>query len=620
MKKPNILFVTAEDMCPNIGCYGDEDAKTPNLDKFAEEAVRFTNVYSVHPCCSPSRSCLATGIYPTRLGTFQHRGVVSLEPEDVRTVTSLLRDDGYYTFNGLGCEGGRSKQDYNFRPKDKQWDKWNSQEWEWRNREEGQPFFGQVNLPQTHQSQYGLRKPMTGTYEIHHPHDLTIPDYHPDVPGVREIWCEYHERITLMDEYFGKLMKQLEEEKLHEDTIVIFLGDNGMGIPAGKVWTWEQGLHVPMMIRVPEQFKHVIKSNQVDVNDDMVSFLDFAPTVLSWCGLEAPRKMQGIKFLNEESREEIYAARDLHEAANEDFSRVVRTKDYHYIRNFMPHIGWEAMPYSWSCAPYMLDDWYQEAKKGNLEPTNRTSCFFIDKKPQEELYDVKKDPNQLTNLALDPEFECVLKDMRKKCEDWIVENGDLGFLSQTEMYTRSEEIRTYNLALSKTKNPVKEMLAAANIANEQDIKNIDKVKDILNHPDDAVKRWGAIALVSFNKQTEESLNLIKDCLRFESLDVKRICAEYLLNQSYNEEAFHIFKEQLVHENGFVRYHTLIALTRIGDKANVFEDYLDKAIEPCRNRDWGSGDPIPGLVHIVRDNYLPNDNKIQKVFPVLSRYF
>lgn len=620
MEKPNILFVTAEDMCPNLGCYGDDNAMTPNLDKFSNESIRFTNVFSVHPCCSPSRSCLATGIYPTRLGTFQHRGVVSLEPEDVRTLTSLLKDDGYYTFNGLGCEGGRAKQDYNFRPQDNPWDIWNSQEWEWQNRNENQPFFGQVNFMQTHQSQYGLRQPGTGEYTLYHPNDLTIPDYHPDVPAVREIWCEYYERISLMDEYFGKLMMKLEEDNLHEDTIVIFLGDNGMGIPSGKVWTWEQGLHVPLMIRVPDKYKHLIKSSQVAVNDDLVSFLDFAPTVLSWCGIEAPDKMQGITFLQEETRNEIYAARDLHEAANEDFSRVVRTKDYHYIRNYMPHIGWEAMPYTWGQAPFMMEEWYSEALKGTLDIENRTSCFFIDEKPFEELYDIHRDPMQMHNLSHLEEYEDILKEMRRKCEDWIIDNCDLGFLSQTEMYKRSQDIRTYNLALDSSLNPIKEMLEVANIANERDIKNLTKLKKHITHSDSAVQRWVAIALVSFRKQSQESLEMIYKLLNNESLDVKRICAEYILSREYDDKAFHILKNQLTHENGFVRYHALLSLTRLGDRAVIFDKYLDSAIEPCVNRDWGSGDPIPQLVHLVRENYFKSNQQRYKVIPVMHRYF
>ena len=149
--RPNLLWITAEDICPNLGCYGDPDAVTPRLDRFAGEALRFTRAYSIHPCCSPSRSALVTGIYPTRLGTFQHRGKVNVPAGLARCFPALLRAAGYYTFNG--SHGASAKLDYNFQPLDQPWDKVGSKEIEWRARRPGQPFFGQLNLACTNQSQ-----------------------------------------------------------------------------------------------------------------------------------------------------------------------------------------------------------------------------------------------------------------------------------------------------------------------------------------------------------------------------------------------------------------------------------------------------------------------------------
>lgn len=269
--RPNILWITAEDICPNLGCYGDPDAVTPHLDRFAAEGVRFRHCFSVHPCCSPSRSALATGVYPTRLGTFQHRGKMWVNPELVKCFPSLLRAAGYYTFNG--SRGGTAKLDYNFEPKDKPWDKVGSQEVEWRQRAAGQPFFGQINLACTHQSQYGRRPPggepaasakrqpdppaakakvaRPAAERVHHPGKVRVPSYHPDTPAVREIWAEYHDRITQMDGQFGTLLEMLADDGLADDTIVVFFGDNGHGIPGGKVWLWN-GPHVPLIIRFPK--------------------------------------------------------------------------------------------------------------------------------------------------------------------------------------------------------------------------------------------------------------------------------------------------------------------------------------------------------------------------------
>jgi len=156
-------------------------------------------------------------------------------------MTSILRENGYYTFNGM--QGGAYKTDYNFEPQDAPWNSTQSKEIEWRERAPRQPFFGQVNLFRTHQSQYGRRR--VGEPDPHRTHDpatIQLPPYHPDTPAVREIWAEYHDRMTEMDEQFSHILQLLKNDGLDEDTIVIFLGDNGMGIPAGKIWIWEQGL------------------------------------------------------------------------------------------------------------------------------------------------------------------------------------------------------------------------------------------------------------------------------------------------------------------------------------------------------------------------------------------
>ena len=610
MNRPNILFITAEDMCPHLGCYQDPNAKTPHIDQFAKTSTIYTNMYSVHPCCSPSRSSLMTGIYPTRLGTMQHRGTVSLNPEDVRTLSSILREHGYYTFNGFGCEGGSAKEDYNFKPKDNPWDAYNTKEWEWHNREENQPFFGQVNFFQTHQSQYGLREPFTGTYDIHHPNELILPSYHPDLPAVREIWCEYYERIHLMDHYFGKLIAQLKKDQLDTTTIVIFLGDNGMGIPGGKVWTWEQGLHVPFIVHFPEAFQHLNPNKRI--SNQMVSFIDFAPTILSWCNINQEAKMQGQPLSNKTQRDYIFAARDLHEDSDHDFTRVVRNKDFHYIRNFMPHIGWEAMPYSWSRAPHMLHEMYQAAKDGKLDTTNRQSCFFTNEKLVEELYDVKNDPAQINNLALDPNYQEILNTMRTECYNWIINNHDLGFLSQKELYQRSKEIRTYNMASNPKLNPIKTMLEAANIANERNIKNLPKIKTYLKDEDEAIRRWGVIGLTTLREQSEETQSLIIHSLSDTSSDVRRIAAEKLLSNQFHQDAFTEIIHQLKDTNGIVRYHALLSISRLYHMLDKFLPYLENATSPCENRNWGSYDNVEAMVSIIKDMY--HNTKIHKVEP------
>jgi len=603
-KRPNILWITAEDICPNLGCYGDPDAVTPNLDKFASQGMRFANVFSVHPCCSPSRSCLATGIYSTRLGTFQHRGKVWVSAQLVHCFPALLREAGYYCFNG--SQGGSAKLDYNFEPKDKPWDKVGSKEIEWRNRPAGRPFFGQINLACTHQSRYGKRKPGASPKNpqgsVHDPAKVHVPPYHPDTPAVREIWAEYHDRITQMDQQFAALLKQLEDDGLANDTIVLFFGDNGHGIPGGKVWLWDQGPHVPLIVRLPKSWEHLAPSRPGATSDRLVSFLDFAPTMLSLAGVDIPAYMQGVAFLGPragEPHQYVFAARDFHDGADFDTSRMVRDQRYHYIRNFMPHLGWDAIQYSWQQAPYLLEEWRQEAEAGKLKADTRQACFFRRTKPVEELYDVEKDPFQMRNLAGDPQHKVVLERMRTSCEQWMVENRDLGLLSQFELYTRSEKDSLFEMGADPKRNPIRRLLDAANLANRRDPAAILRLTALMKDDDAAVRRWGAIGLLGLRDEAALAADALLSALKDASPDVRMTAAEALCGLGRTEAAMPVLIELLTHESRIVRNETLLTLCRLGEPARAALPHLDKALGPGKHSDIWSYDNIPAAVGLAR---------------------
>lgn len=598
--RPNILWITSEDTCPNLGCYGDPDAVTPNLDRFSAESVRFTNVFSVHPCCSPSRSCLVTGVYPTRLGTFQHRAKV-WTPDEIRCFPSLLRQAGYYCFNG--SQGGSAKLDYNFEPNDEPWDKIGSKEVEWRNRKPGQPFFGQINLACTHQSQYGKRAPGSapGKNQLHDPARVHVPPYHPDLPAVREIWAEYHDRITQMDGQFAAILAQLAGDGLAGDTIVFYFGDNGHGIPGGKVWLWDQGPHVPLIVRAPEKWKDLMPEAAGSASDRLVSFLDFAPTVLALAGVEAPDQMQGRPFLGPRAGERAYAfaARDFHDGADFDTSRMVRDRRFHYIRNFMPQQGWDAIQYSWQQAPYMLEQWRQEAASGKLQADTRQACFFRRTKPAEELYDVERDPYQMHNLAADGRHREDLERMRSQCEQWMVENRDLGLLSQYELYTRSEKDSPYEMGRDPKRNPVKHLLEAANTANRCDPAAIPRLVELLGDDDSAVRRWGAIGLLALREKAAPARDALVAALKDPAPDVQMTAAEALCCQGRTGEATAVLIELLGHRSRIIRNETLLALCRIGPAASAALPHLDKALPPCDHSGLWSYDNIADAIRLAR---------------------
>jgi arylsulfatase A-like enzyme len=609
--RPHILWITAEDICPNLGCYGDPDAVTPNLDRFATQGVRFLNCFSVHPCCSPSRSALATGVYPTRLGTFQHRGKMWVKPELVKCFPTLLRAAGYYCFNG--SRGGSAKLDYNFEPKDQPWDKIGSPEIEWRRRGRGQPFFGQINLACTHQSQYGQRppgeEPAAGAKRkppapprVHDPARVRVPPYHPDTPAVREIWSEYHDRITQLDGQFGTLLKMLADDGLADDTIVFFFGDNGHGIPGGKVWLWDQGPHVPLLVRFPKRWAHLAPSPPGSVSQRLVSFLDFAPTVLSLAEVDIPGFMQGTAFFGPkagEPRRYVFASRDFHDGADFDTSRMVRDARFHYVRNFIPHVGWDAIQYSWQKAPHMLQQWRQSAESGKLKPDTRQACFFRRTKPVEELYDARNDPFQMRNLASDPRHQETLQRMRAECERWMVENRDLGLLSQYELYVRSERDSPLETGADPKRNPVRRLLDAANLANQCDAAAIPKLRGLLTADDAAVRRFGALGLLALREKAAPAAEALLAAMRDPSPDVRMTAAEALCGLDRADAAMPVLTGLLSHESRIVRNETLLALCRIGPAARPALPYLDKALAPSRHTGIWSYDNIPDAISLVR---------------------
>ncbi len=235
---PNILWIVAEDINPQLGCYGDTNAITPSIDRFATTALRYTKCWSTAPVCAPARTALITGVYPPSTGGEHMRSMVKM-PEFMRMYPQLLRERGYYCVNN-------AKEDYNVEKPGAVWDA-SSKQAHWKNRKPGQPFFAAFNIELSHEGQIRSR---TGPLQ-HDPSHMHLPAYHPDTPEVRRDWARYYDNITAMDAVVGKHLKELEQAGLAEDTIVFFYGDNGGGMPRSKRWPYNSGLQVPLLIHVP---------------------------------------------------------------------------------------------------------------------------------------------------------------------------------------------------------------------------------------------------------------------------------------------------------------------------------------------------------------------------------
>lgn len=430
-KKPNIVLLTCEDISPNLGCYGDPDAITPNLDKLAKEGARFVRAFSHAPVCAPSRSGLITGQYPTTMGSHHMRSKLTTAPP---MYTEYLRKAGY-TICWPSGPGGIGKTDFNFDPPKG----WADVTEDWTKKPEvlTEPFFAVYNMTVTHESQaratdavYKKNTARLKPEEIRDRAKVKLPPYYPDTPAVRECLGKYHDNITAMDYTAGDVLKVLDDRKLTDNTVVIFFGDHGAGLSRAKRWPYDSGLRVPFIVRWPG----VVRPG---VREALVCFLDIAPTLISIAGGEVPPQMPGRIFLGDKVQSApkfVFAARD---RMDETYDRVrsVRGERYRYVRNFHPELPYfqyinymDEMP--------IMKDWRKLAFDGKLNDTQK--LFWSRTKPKEELYDLETDPYEINNIATaeSAEIQKVRKEMSDALDKWIKDTKDLGEVPEKELIKR----------------------------------------------------------------------------------------------------------------------------------------------------------------------------------------
>ncbi|HET9466821.1 MAG TPA: sulfatase-like hydrolase/transferase [Vicinamibacterales bacterium] len=434
--RPNILWISNEDMSPHLGAYGDTLARTPVLDRFARESIRYTHAFTTAPVCAPSRAAIITGMYQTTLGAQHMRTTedrvpelpgpyLAVPPHYVKAFPEYLRAAGYYTSN-------RAKTDYQFGEPFTIWDDLGPKA-HWRNRADtSQPFFSVFNLNVTHESQIFPSSPARkGKGLITDLERVIVPPYYPDTPLVREELARMYDNIADMDTQVGEILKQLESDGLANNTIVFYWSDHGDGVPRAKRSLYDSGLRVPLMIRWPEMSPGIANS----VSSRLVSMVDLAPTVLAMAGVEIPAHLQGRPFIGpkgEPAPEFVFAARDRMDIEY-DMMRSARDRQFLYIRNFAPE-----QPYAghiiYRNQSNIMQEWFrlqaERALKGSAALWMRTS------RPAEELYDTVADPHQIRNLAGDPKHQQTLNRMRIALTDWMTRTNDQGLVNEPEMIQR----------------------------------------------------------------------------------------------------------------------------------------------------------------------------------------
>lgn len=557
--RPNIIWIVAEDISPAFSCYGDPVAQTPNIDRLCAEGIRFENAYSTAPICAPSRSCLISGLYATSMGT-QHLRSETPFSGHLATLPEHLRASGYFTSN-------RNKTDYNFSPEGI-WEHHSGTYAPWRQRTDDRPFFSFINVGPSHEGSVNNEnnyrenvKDLPAEKRID-PATTKVPPYYPDTEASREVWAHYYEMLQVLDTNVGLILDSLEADGLLEETIIFFFGDHGFGMPRYKRWLYHTGMHVPLMVRIPERFKHLQPEAMVEETDQLVSFVDYAPTVLNLAGADIPSTMEGRPFLGPNlspPREYLYGARDRADDMFE-MSRAIRDDRYLYIRHFMPHLPYiqAGFIYSDEKAGFRA---LRAARAAGLNNELQESMWLP--KPVEELYDLQNDPEELHNLARDESLATVKSSLQQQLHQWMIQYRDLGLLPEAEYMIRAGDSTPYDYARHSGAYEVEKILETAEMVGKA---NAGALLPLLDNEDSGVRFWAVVGLINQENQGDEVQTALKDLLEDDSPSVRIQAAEALAYAGDHPEAVEVLGEAVQDDRPWVALQAARSIQLIGDDA------------------------------------------------------
>ena len=547
---PNILWIVSEDNSPLLGAYGDSFATTPHLDKMATEGVLYQNAFATAPVCAPSRSTLITGVYPTSMGTQHMRSTYPI-PALIKFFPRYLREAGYYTSNN-------AKKDYNTIDQPEAWDE-SSNKATYKNRRPGQPFFAIFNLGVSHES--SLHQPVD---RLHHdPEKVPIPPYHPRTPEMKHDWAQYYDKMEMMDAQVGKLLKELEEAGLAENTIVFYYSDHGGVLGRSKRFMYESGLHIPLIIRFPKKYAHLAPGKPNSKSDRIVTFTDFAPTILSLAGIPVPEYMQGNAFLGKQQTAARQYAFGFRGRMDErlDMVRSVRDKKYRYIRNYMPHkIYAQHIEYLWQ-APSMRS-WEAAYRAGGL---NAIQSRFWEPKPVEELYDIEADPHNVHNLASQAQYQKVLVQMREANRQWLRETKDVGFIPEAMMIEIAKTTPLYDYARSGEYN-LERIMETAEMASSRNVQFLKDIMQRLSDKEPPVRYWAAMGCTVLGQKAAPAKDALKRLLSDSEVSVRIAAAEALYHVGEKEKVVSTLKDALKSDNLMARVQALNVLETMNQDA------------------------------------------------------
>ncbi len=509
-QRPNVVWLDCSKHYFEL--FDKHGVETPRLEELAENGLVFERAFSNSPVCSVARTTLITTCYAPRIGTQYHRRNVSVPlPAGVKMFPQLLREAGYYTVNN-------AKKDYNAIEPQGVWDV-NSKKGSWRNRSEDQPFFYKQTLGHSHEGSLHFDRNKFRNFKTVTPQSsVFVAPYHPQTELFRFTNALYRDRIRTVDQQIGRVLDQLEQDGLLEKTFVFFFGDHGGVLPRSKGYLYESGLHIPLVVRIPDKFKHLLDREWEPGTrtKGFVEFVDFGPTVLKLAGVDAPDAIDGRTFLGPgiakrevESRDTTLGYADRFDEKY-DLVRSIRKGRFKYIRNFQPQ-NFDGRNNNYRYQMLAYQQWRKMYQDGTL---NDVQSQFFRKKPAETLYDLEKDPHEVNNLAGEPAHQATLVQMRNSLVESMVALADLGMFP--ESFLAEEGFENPTEFGRQHQDRIAALLEIANLQLISFANAEPKLRAALQSDDPWRRYWALNACTHFGKRAEDLMDLAHSIVQRDS--------------------------------------------------------------------------------------------------------
>lgn len=528
---PNIVWLTTEDNSPQyMKLYNDDGVAMPAIEKLAKDGIVFDNAFSNAPVCSVARSTLITGCYAPRIFTQFHRRTRHVPlPEGVMPFPYYLKKAGYYTTNN-------SKEDYNFLLPEGVWDE-SSKKATYKNRKQGQPFFHVQNYTITHESNLHFDQNKIDNTPDQVLENIKVFPYHPDTKTLRYSYHHFQNRHVLADLKMGEFIDELEQQGLMEETIIFYFGDHGGVLPRSKGYAYESGLQVPLVVYVPEKWKHLFHHNKGSRAKTFVEFVDLAPTVLSLAGISQPKNIDGTavsgKFSDAskiKNKNTTFGYADRFDEKY-DLVRTLRIGKYKYIRNYQP-FNIDALFNFYRYKMLAFQEWNTLYNAGNLNAKQRQ---FFEPRGPEGLYDIEQDPHEVNDLSRSNDHQKILMMMRKQLQQKLAAMPDLSFYP--EPYLLEHAIENPVAFGQKNHTEIKELIAIADLNLLSFDSAQAKIKQALTNDNPWKRYWGLVVCTTFGEKAKTFTTQIINLMHQDNENIVRLrAAEYLF---FNQVSFDI---------------------------------------------------------------------------------